>query len=1079
MMLSLLGILPVSVWGQASAAKTPDNTQKTDSYAAESVVYEHLDDVYTYAADGTGTKQVSAVMRIQSEAAVRNYGVLTIPFAANNEHVELDYVRVRKPDGSVVETPVADAMEMPSAVSRQAPFYSDLKEKQLPIRNLRVGDKLEYQARSVRTRSEAPGEFWGQRTFGDGGTVVLDESVELHVPKGKYIKVWSPDHAPTVSEENGQTVYRWKGSQLEPTVKPDGKANTKETDPDGDLPDVAWTTFKTWQEVGAWYQSLEADRVTPDTDVKAKAAELIAGKTTDEEKVRALYSYVATQIRYIGVAFGIGRYQPHPAGEVLHNQYGDCKDKHTLLAAMLTSAGFHPEAVLIGAGIRFNEDVPSPGAFNHLITTLPVDGKQVWLDTTSEVAPYRMLLYLIRDKQALVIPDSGAARLERTPADPPFPSSDIFLAKGTLSKEGTMNAHIEMTERGDGEVMARAAFRQVSPGQWEQFVQLMSKALGFGGTTSHVEVTRPEDTDSPLKLNYDYLREKTGDWDNFKITSLFPALITVPSVDEKDPPRKQPIDLGPQGTATATSIITLPDGWGADLPAAVHEKTPWVTFDKTYRIEGNTLTTERRIEVLQRFVPASEWKTYKKWYDATVDKGEPFIQLTSPDSKPGTKAPPAAGSNNEEAAKLVQEAYQEIQRGEVYKAKETLDQAAAINSKQVSLWSTYGFMHYQKREWDEAADAYKKELALYPNTEWVYGALCDTQVYTGKLDEAMDTLRAALKVNPSDNASALRLASLLMDKQQYSEVITILKSQLDNSKDDSTLQLQLGIAQMKDGQTKEGSARIAAALKDSDAPNLLNSGAWELAEAGVELDAAEKGARKAVDLLTQESTKWNSDNTQIGKQGLLIAAWDTLGWILFKEDKVDEAEGYIRAAWLNQPSAEVGLHLGEIEEKKGNLSAALSTYRIPLKATSALSLASMGNNLPNQIRSKMLTAIAKQDAATGKLHERVQALEAKGIKAPDTDEQKMRTFALGKFSGKDTDIEYDFAVSGGKMDVLNRSKPTDAALPDTDSIAKRAEMAKWTPPGSTARLIRKGFLNCYSNTCEFVVAPVPPVQWMF
>jgi hypothetical protein len=305
--------------------------------------------------------------------------VVTVAFASGNERVELEYVRARKPDGTVVETPVTDAQEVPEEVTRLAPFYSDLKEEQIPVRNLRMGDTLEYKVRVIKTKPEAPGEFWGQETFGYGSTgqVMLDETIELRVPKGKYVKVWSPEHTSVVSEENGETVYRWKDSQLEPTVKPDGKADTKEVDPDGNLPSVAWTTFKSWDDLGAWYRKLEADRVVADADVKAKTTELIAGKTSDEEKVRALYGYVATQVRYIGVSFGVGRYQPHPAGEVLRNQYGDCKDKHTLLAAMLTAAGFHPEAVLIGDGIRMNQDVPSPGAFNHLITTLPVDGKQV------------------------------------------------------------------------------------------------------------------------------------------------------------------------------------------------------------------------------------------------------------------------------------------------------------------------------------------------------------------------------------------------------------------------------------------------------------------------------------------------------------------------------------------------------------------------------------------------------------------------------------------------------------------------------------------------------------------------------
>ncbi len=42
------------------------------------------------------------------------------------------------------------------------------------------------------------------------------------------------------------------------------------------------------------------------------------------------------QIRYIGVSFGIGRYQPHRLGSPANQ--GDCKDKHTLSAATLAAA---------------------------------------------------------------------------------------------------------------------------------------------------------------------------------------------------------------------------------------------------------------------------------------------------------------------------------------------------------------------------------------------------------------------------------------------------------------------------------------------------------------------------------------------------------------------------------------------------------------------------------------------------------------------------------------------------------------------------------------------------------------------
>ena len=87
---------------------------------------------------------------------------------------------------------------------------------------------------------------------------------------------------------------------------------------------------------------------------------------------------------------------------------------------MLGALGVKTDAVLIGAGIRFNPDVPSPASFNHLITLATVGGQPVWLDATTEVAPYRMLVAPIRDHSALAIPETGVARVEKTPAELPF-----------------------------------------------------------------------------------------------------------------------------------------------------------------------------------------------------------------------------------------------------------------------------------------------------------------------------------------------------------------------------------------------------------------------------------------------------------------------------------------------------------------------------------------------------------------------------------------------------------------------------------------------------------------------------------
>ena len=271
--------------------------------------------------------------------------------------------------------------------------------------------------------------------------------------------------------------------------------------------------------MGEWYRSLEASRTTPDDEIKAKVAELTAGKTTDEEKVRAIYEYVSTQVRYIGVAFGVGRYQPHQAIDVLHNQYGDCKDKATLLSAMLATAGVPSDAALIGAGIRFNEAVPSPASFNHLITHLKLNGQDVWLDSTEEVAPYRMMAGMLRDREALVVPPTGTSALEKTPKEPPFAAFQTWTSKGSLDANGISDSQITLTARGDEELVLRGVARQLGPAQYDDFVQRLLGALGYGGTESHAELSRPDDVNEPFKMSFSYHREKAGDWDNLRIDS--------------------------------------------------------------------------------------------------------------------------------------------------------------------------------------------------------------------------------------------------------------------------------------------------------------------------------------------------------------------------------------------------------------------------------------------------------------------------------------------------------------------------------------------------------------------------------
>ena len=1056
---SLFALVAVSCCVLSASAQAPSSaagaatTAKPD-YTHESSVVEHLDRVYRYAADGTGSKEVSAVLEIRDEAAVKSWSVLSFPFASSAEHVEIDYVRVRRADGTIVATPSADAQELPAPVTREAPFYSDLKEEQIPVRSLREGDHLEYRVRIVRAHPEAPGHFWGQDSFytPSSGEVVLEESVELHIPLAVYVQVWSPKHKSTISETPTEHVYRWEDSQPLPVAgkKPNDLLRMEKDQPIDDeprLPHIAWTNFHSWQEVGAWYRGMEGTRITPDDEVRARVTELTAGKSTQEEKTRAIYGFVGPQVRYIGVAFGVGRYQPHEASDVLRNQYGDCKDKHTLQAAMLSAAGIPADAALIGAGVAFTPDVPSPGWFNHVITVAHVDGKPVWLDATAEVAPYRLLLSVLRGKQALVVPASGDAYLATTPKEPPFPSEERFEAIGTLDDKGVSQSHMVMDLRGDSEIAFRQAARSVSPAQWDELMQNISYRMSYAGKVTHAEFSRPDDAATPFHITYDYEREKAGDWDNLRIIPQI-APIGLGTVDEKDPP-VEPIEFGGLHVETSHAVMKLPAGWGAELPPAIHAKAAFATLDKTYKFENGTLITDQRFEVLIAKIPAAYWRSYQKWYkDAGLD-GEAYIQLTR------TGGSRAAAEYKDDAAQLIQEAFQLEQSRSWDEAHAKLDAARALNPDQAYLWSNYGYISMQYGKANEAIADYNREIAAHPAEDVPYRLLASAQIQQHNTPDAMKTLRQLLVQYPGDELGAAMLSGLLVSGKDSPGAEAVLRSSIAAN---SSLRLKLRLANILLHDEKSGEAKplLQEIANTSDDAELLNDSAYELADHSLDLPLADKAAQRSLAMLEdQTASHAGSAHDALSRSALLINVWDTVGWILFREDKAAQSEPLLRAAWRNGMSSECGYHLGMALEKEGRTTEALAVYQ----------LAPGGERSGNQTEIEKL--IDARIAALQKPDTHTDSPDSQGAKKSLQQDRifKIEGGSIVK-SGLAT-FEVEFSSQGTEA---VRFLHGDEGLKSLTSAVQHIDFKAAIPKDSHARLIRRGVLSCYSS-CEFVLMP--------
>ena len=206
---------------------------------------------------------------------------------------------------------------------------------------------------------------------------VRSSRCELTLPPGWTVKGTWLNHAPVETTIVGLT-HAWELRDL-PYVEPEPAAPgwtslaprlaLSFAPPAGS--EGAPATFDTWQDVARWTNSLHDPRAVPDATVTARARELTSGLANDLDRIRAIARFVQ-RLPYISIQIGLGRFQPHPAPEILAKAYGDCKDKANLMRALLSVVGIPAYPVLVSADDpRFvRSEWPSPTQFNHAILAI-------------------------------------------------------------------------------------------------------------------------------------------------------------------------------------------------------------------------------------------------------------------------------------------------------------------------------------------------------------------------------------------------------------------------------------------------------------------------------------------------------------------------------------------------------------------------------------------------------------------------------------------------------------------------------------------------------------------------------------
>ena len=1027
-----------------------------------------------FASDGSFTLEQTVRVHVQTDAGIKKWGLLVLPFQSATQIVDIDYVRVRKADGSAITTPDDNVQDLDSEITRSAPFYSDLREKHVAVKGLGSGDILEYEAHWHTTKPLIPGQFWFQYNFQREG-IVLNERLEIKTPAERTVKVKGPQATQTIRNDPGTRVYSWTGSRLQNSNDPEAEQEKATKTALGRVPpsDVQISSFQNWEEVGRWYWNLQRDRIEPTPAIRAKAEELTRGLTNDTDKVNALYRFVATQYRYIGVAFGIGRYQPHAAEDVLSNKYGDCKDKQTLLAALLQAVGVTLNPALINSRSALDPDVPSPAQFDHVIGYLPQSKELLWLDTTPEVTPPGYLLQQLRDKQALVMLGDKSIQLLTTPADPPNPSSQSFKIDGKLSNDGSLEAKVEIVVQGESEIPVRAAFRQIPQPQWKDLVQQISYGLGYSGTVSDVSASVPEAIGEPFHFSYAYNRKDYPDWSNRQFTVPGHPFFVPPVKDDA----KYPIWLGPPLATVSDSRVELPPGYTPQAPPNVDLKYDFAEYHATYSYDKGALAARRQLLIKMHEVPVAELGDYRNFIKDMRNDVDRYVQTSSasasaPSSQMG--AMPSVvkdlwslpNSDSDEATKLETEARDQAQKGDTQGAVSSLYRSVSADPKFTRAWVLLGTLLFKQNQIDAGMDAFHKAMAADPNRSAIPKVLGYGLMGSGRFEDAIPVWQDYIKAHPEDADGPANLGNCLLGLKRYAEAAASYQAALKVKEDQPNMQAGLGQAYLLAGERDKAVAAFQKLAESDGGGVYFNDVAYKMANADLELPLALEYAKKAVRKTEEDSLLIALESLTLGdlQQAFKLSAyWDTLGWVDERMSSLDAAETYLRASWALTQDGVVAGHLCHLYKRTHKISTAIDMCRM------AISRMSMSKQATSDDYQTELAA-ARENLAhlTGTTNAKT-TVDGSDLVIRE------RTFKLSRFLPGTESAEFFLLFeSDGRSKTFKLADEKFISGSDKMKLQeKQLENIQFNfpaPNDAPAHFVRRGILGCYQYSgCSFVL----------
>ena len=563
-----------------------------------------------YFENGLGKLVRDQVYRIFDPEKAKGLQQIPIRYADGREIVEVIVAeRISKNGRSERARRIDDRGQS----GKQGGMYTDSRMQVVQFGELRSGDVIH-----VRSRTEWVGQ---QNLFGDffgllepmqSVLPVSDWQLVVEGPMARPL-YWGGQGVPEpiISEENGRRRYEFR-KEIIPRIE--AEVAMPPWLEKGEY--ISVSTYQSWAEMGRWYANLIDEQLRLNDELKKKARELVHGVNEDSEKVRRIYEFVVESTRYVGIELGIHGWKPYPVTEVYRRKYGDCKDKASMLVALLREVDIDAQVALVRtANLGVLPDTPATmWAFNHAIAYVP--SLDLFMDGTAERSGFQELPYLDQGAMALLIasPDGTSdselrvipiadaeTNLNESQYELVLDKSGALRFSGIEKFRGTHNAdqRAELQDEAHRREIVERSLASILPGATVEGIEVLSNGLGDAWVEYEFKGAIPDRA----------VKTQRGDW--LMPISLYPHGLT--NSFARNSQRQHAVWLTYPWRTRNVMHYRLPVGYAvADLPSSRKVESKHLVFSQNIKKMPDGFVIEEDTQLKSRLIPLDDYQAFRK-----------------------------------------------------------------------------------------------------------------------------------------------------------------------------------------------------------------------------------------------------------------------------------------------------------------------------------------------------------------------------------------------------------------------------------------------------------------------------------